>query len=108
MKIFIIVLVIAIIAIIALVKMGIISFAKLKEWLKYAVAIAEQELGSGTGELKLRLVYDLFTDKFTFISKFISFEKFSEYVDIALEWLNDQLQSNEDIAQLIEGQDEDA
>ena len=27
---------------------------KVKEWLKYAVTIAEAELGSGTGQLKLR------------------------------------------------------
>ena len=33
--------------------------AKVKEWLLFAVVQAEKELGSGTGQLKLRYVYNL-------------------------------------------------
>ena len=33
---------------------------RVKEWLLWAVTEAEKELGSGTGQLKLRQVYDLF------------------------------------------------
>lgn len=79
------------------------QIAKVKEWLKYAVAIAEKELGSGTGELKLRYVYDLFVGKFPAVAKIITFETFSGWVDDALEWLNEQLSSNESISELITG-----
>ena len=81
------------------------QIAKVKEWLKYAVAIAEKELGSGTGELKLRYVYDLFVGKFPAVAKIITFETFSGWVDDALEWLNEQLSSNESISELITGEE---
>ena len=74
----------------------------LREWLKYAVTIAEKELGSGTGQLKLRMVYDLFIQKFSYLAKFISFETFSGYVDEALTWLNNQLSSNKAVASYVE------
>lgn len=77
------------------------QISALKEWLKYAVTMAEKELGSGTGQLKLRMVYDLFVGKFSWLASFISFDKFSSYVDEALEWLNSQLESNKNIAQLV-------
>lgn len=57
---------------------------KIKEWLIYACLQAENELGSGTGELKLRKVYDLFISKFPIFSKFISFERFKKWIEIAL------------------------
>ena len=38
------------------------------EWLLLAVIKAEKELGDGTGQIKLRFVYDLFIDKFKFAS----------------------------------------
>ena len=84
------------------------QIAKVKEWLKYAVAIAEKELGSGTGELKLRYVYDLFVGKFPAVAKIITFETFSGWVDDALEWLNEQLSSNESISELITGSEEES
>lgn len=79
------------------------QIAAVKEWLKYAVTIAEAELGSGTGQLKLRMVYDMFVSKFTWVSKIISFDKFSTYVDEALEWLDKQLETNTFIATLVTG-----
>ena len=33
---------------------------KVKEWLKWAVTTVEKELGTKTGQLKLRKVYDMF------------------------------------------------
>ena len=76
---------------------------KLKEWLIYAVAAAEKELGGGTGQLKLREVYDKFIDKFPILAKLISFSSFSKLVDKALEKLKELLEKNEDIANYING-----
>lgn len=45
------------------------QLASVKEWLLYAVAQAEKELGSGTGQLKLRYVYDMFILKFSAVAK---------------------------------------
>ena len=58
---------------------------KVREWLLYAVSIAEDELGSGTGKLKLRMVYDMFLTKFPFLAKTIPFAVFSYLVDEALD-----------------------
>ena len=60
------------------------QLAKVKEWLLFAVTEAEKEFGSGTGQLKLRYVYDMFVAKFPYLVKFISFELFSSLVDKAL------------------------
>ena len=79
------------------------QIAMLKEWLKLAVTQAERELGSGTGQLKLRYVYDLFIVKFPRLSKLISFEQFSLYVDDALIWLNSQLLNNVNIKDIVGG-----
>ena len=78
-----------------------------KEWLKYAVTLAESEFGSGTGQLKLRMVYDMFITTFPKVAKLISFEVFSRYVDEALEWLNNQLENNNYIATLVKGEEKE-
>lgn len=66
--------------------------SKVIEWLKFAVAEAEKLLGSGTGQLKLRQVYDWFCEKFPVIAAILPFRVFSAWVDIALEtfdkWLD--------------------
>ena len=64
------------------------------EWLLVAVTMAEKELGSGTGKIKLRMVYDSFIDKFRVFSKIISFDTFSRLVDKALEQMKQILESN--------------
>ena len=74
---------------------------KVKEWLKYAVSIAEKELGEKTGQLKLRMVYDMMLTKFPVTARLISFQTFSLCVDEALEWLDKQLSANENIANII-------
>ena len=75
---------------------------KLQEWLLYAVTEAEKALGSGTGQLKLRFVYDMFVTKFPALSRVISFELFSSLVDKALEKMNNLLSSNEKIKEYVE------
>ena len=76
----------------------------LKEWLKLAVTEAEAALGSGTGQLKLRDEYDMAVEKFPWVGEFITFETFSTWVDEALEWMNNQLESNENVkAYVVDG-----
>lgn len=67
---------------------------KIKEWLLFAVTQAEKEFGSGTGQLKLRYVYDMFVAKFPFLVKFVSFEFFSNLVDDVLVKFKDMFKSN--------------
>lgn len=64
---------------------------KIKEWLLYAVTVAEKELGSGTGQIKLRMVFNMFVDKFPITAKLISFETFSQWVDDALSKMKELL-----------------
>lgn len=75
---------------------------QLREWLLYAVAKAERELGSGTGQLKLRYVYDMFILRFGALAKIISFEAFSLMVDEALDKFREMLASNTAVANYIE------
>ena len=75
---------------------------KVREWLIYACVLAEKEIGSGTGQLKLRYVYDLFNQRFKWISRVISFEMFSVLVDEALVVIKHELESNENIKHYIE------
>lgn len=70
---------------------------KVKEWLLWAVVIAERELGGGTGQLKLRYVYNLFIEKFPSLVTIISFDLFSQYVDEALEKMKHLLETNKEI-----------
>lgn len=67
---------------------------KIKEWLLWAVTEAEKNLGGGTGQIKLRWVYDLFIDKFRFASTLVPFDTFSKWVDETLDKMRVLLQSN--------------
>ncbi len=80
-----------------------VQVQKVKEWLLLAVTQAEKELGGGTGQLKLRYVYDLFLTKFPWLAKVISFGQFSLYVDEALEKMKEMLKSNVAVQNLVEG-----
>lgn len=80
------------------------QISNIKEWLKWAVTQAEKELQGGTGQLKLRMVYDMFVTKFPSIARIIKFETFSAWVDESLEWLKAQLSSNENIKNLVENE----
>ena len=70
---------------------------QVQEWLLYAVAKAEKNLGSGTGELKLRYVYDMFVAKFPAIAIFIDFDDFCIMVEEALNKFKDLIENNESI-----------
>ena len=74
-----------------------------KEWLLLAVLEAEKALGSGTGQVKLRFVYDLFIDKFKYLSLVISFEQFSMLVDDALDTMRDMISNNKQVEGYING-----
>ena len=73
----------------------------ISEWLLLAVIKAEKELGSGTGQVKLRYVYDLFIDKFKVMSMFITFSQFSLMVDNALVVMKLMLTDNKNVQEYI-------
>lgn len=76
---------------------------KVREWLLWAVTEAERELGGGTGQLKLRSVYDLFVVRFPWLAKVISFNTFSDLVDEALVDMRNMLNTNEAVQTYVEG-----
>lgn len=78
------------------------QLSKVKEWLLYAVTEAERELGSGTGQIKLRYVYDMFIKQFPFLVEKVTFEAFSVLVDEVLEKFRILLDQNENIKTYIE------
>ena len=78
---------------------------KVKEWLLFAVAEAEKEFGSSTGQIKLRYVYDLFIAKFPAISKVLSFESFSLLVDEALKQFKKLLLNNKTLQEKVYGKE---
>lgn len=78
---------------------------KVREWLLYAVTVAEKELGARTGKLKLRYVYDMFVQRFGWLAKAITFEMFSMMVDEALEKMKTMLSDNKDIQKLVVGEE---
>lgn len=80
------------------------QISKVKEWLLYAVAKAEKELGGGTGKLKLRYVYDMFIAKFPYLVQVISFESFSDLVDEVLDKFKDILSANKAVQMYIESE----
>ena len=72
-----------------------------KNWLVWAVAEAEAVLGSKTGQLKLRYVYDLAVVRFPIMSKVLPFAIFSKLVDAALDVMRDMIANNTSIAEAI-------
>lgn len=80
---------------------------KIIEWLKYAVVEAEKYLGGGTGQLKLRLVYDWFCQQFPVAAACFPFSVFSAWVDVALDAMKRML-NNPQIAEYIGGEKNEA
>lgn len=98
------VLAVAIVAVVRFVGLPTASqLAKVKEWLLWAVTEAEKDLGGGTGQLKLRQVYDLFVTRFPWLAKLISFELFSTMVDAALDEMRHLLDTNTAVAAFVSG-----
>lgn len=109
------IIVIGIIIAVCVLALGICFFCKLskekqveivKEWLLLAVIKAEKELGGGTGQVKLRFVYDLFIEKFKVLSYMISFQQFSLLVDGALLTMKELVESNKKVEAYIENNKE--
>ena len=102
---------IGIVSLLVVVGLGLYKFFKLgkekqlkmvREWLLLAVVEAEKQLGGGTGQIKLRFVYDMFIDKFKTLSMLISFDRFSLMVDNALDEMKEMLVSNKQLKDYIE------
>ena len=103
--------IVGIAAVIAAVVIGIAKFAglptaaqvaKIKEVLLVWVIQAEKELGGGTGQVKLRYVYDLFVARFPSIAKLVKFETFSLWVDEALAQMEEMLKQNKSLENYVE------
>ena len=75
---------------------------KVQEWLLWAVFQAEAELGGGTGQLKLRKVYEMFISTFPRLVQLISFKEFSDMVDIALDKMRAMLDNNAKVQNLVD------
>lgn len=94
-----------IVALIAIVLYLFLSGKKsIKKWLLFAVMLAEEDLGKGTGWYKLHTVYDSFVKAYPVLSKVIPFAVFSGWVDMALEEMKEQIEKNPYIKQLVEGE----
>ena len=78
-----------------------------KEWLILAVSEAEKALGTKTGQLKLRLVFESFIKIFPIFSKFVPFETFSKWVDFALVEMKKMITSNKTVNEYIKGDKND-
>lgn len=94
----------AVILLIVTVYIAVNQKKKVVEWLKWAVTEAEKLLGSGTGQLKLRRVYDWFVAKFPVIAAIVPFRVFSAWVDVAIETMRDWLGTNKNVAGYIGGE----
>lgn len=103
-------LIVCAIAVIAVVIVAVLKFFNLptqeqvkavKEWLVYAVMLAEKELKEKTGQEKLRMVYDMFLTKFPWLAKIVTFDTFSQWVDEALEKFKKMLEGNKNLQEYV-------
>ena len=74
----------------------------IKQWLVFACLEAEKSLGSKTGQIKLRYVYDLFVSKFKFVSYLVPFEVFSKWVDDSLVDMKNIINTNDAVKKIVE------
>ena len=79
--------------------------AKIKEWLIWACIEAERALQSGTGQLKLREVWNLFcaVPAFGWVARIIAFDTFSGWVKEALATVKRMLVENPRLAIYVYG-----
>lgn len=80
------------------------QIAKVKECLLSWVIEAERQLGAGTGDAKLSMVYGLFVQSFPFMKNFVSIDTFKKLVSEALEQMEEMLSdtTNTHLSQLID------
>ncbi len=78
---------------------------KIHEWLVWACIEAERALQSGTGQLKLREVWNLFcaVPAFTWVAKIVTFETFSNWVSESLVEVKTMLVNNPNLAEYVYG-----
>ena len=95
----------AIIAVIIITYMVDNQKTKIMEWLKFAVIEAEKYLGGGTGQLKLRTVYDWFIEQFPIVAAFVPFSVFSAWVDVALDTMEEWLDKNQQVKTYVTGEE---
>ena len=78
---------------------------KVKEWLVWGCIEAERALQSGTGQLKLREVWNMFcaVPTFTWVARLITFELFSTWVSDALLTMKEMLINNPALADYVYG-----
>lgn len=78
---------------------------KIKEWLIWACIEAERALQSGTGQLKLREVWNLFcaVPAFGWVARIIDFDTFSGWVTEALSTVKRMLVENPRLASYVYG-----
>jgi galactitol-specific phosphotransferase system IIC component len=94
-----------IIAIIVMIRQGYIK--QVKQGLLYLVTKAEQEFGSGTGELKYAAVADWIYEKLPAIARlFLSAETIDSLIELAVDEMKDYLSINNSAAKLIESKTE--
>ena len=79
---------------------------KIKQWLIWACIEAEKALQSGTGQAKLRKVYDAFiaVRAFSWLAKIISFDTFSAYVSEALVEAKKMIINSSSLAEYVYGE----
>lgn len=90
----------------ALMAFAKININNVRDWLIWATTNAEKDLGSGTGQLKLRQVYDMFVNRFPWVARFVSFSRFGKMVDEALDSMKSMLASNKNVRKLVTGEEE--
>ena len=78
------------------------QITEVKEWLLYACTEAERALGSGTGEIKLRYVYDMFLSRFPLVANMFTFSQFETLVNLALDELEDLAKANNSVNKLLD------
>ena len=76
---------------------------KIKEWLIWACSQAELILGSGTGMLKLREVYDMFTKQYPLIAKIVPFSVFKKWTEESLVIFKDWLENHPNAQEIFGG-----
>lgn len=75
---------------------------KIKKWMLYAVIKCEKTLGEKTGEVKLRMCWDMFITRFPMVSKVISFDTFKFWVDEALDEMKKLLDENKAVKNVVD------
>ena len=79
------------------------KIAAVSTWLLYAVTLAEQKWGAGTGKIKLAEVYDMFLTKFPNLMTLIPYSDFVDLVSEALDNMKHILNTNKQVADIVIG-----